>query len=68
MNKQLSFRLKQLFYGLLGVKQFWAMVTTGLLCFGKVPPEVWAMVIMFVLGARSFEKVKDVSYKVPAGD
>lgn len=64
MNTQLRQRLRQLGYGLLGIKQFWAMVTTLLLWFGKIPAEIWSIVIMFVLGARSFEKVKDVAYRV----
>lgn len=63
----MSKRLKQLIYGLLGLKQFWAIVSTALLWFGKVPAEIWSIVIMFVLGARTYEKVKDVAYK-PTGD
>lgn len=63
MNPQLKLRLKQLFYGLLGLKQFWAFVSTVLLWCGKIPAEIWSIVIMFVLGARSVEKIKDVSYR-----
>ena len=65
---QLTLRLKQLSFGLLGVKQFWALLSTVLLCYGKIPAEIWSIIVMFVLGARSYEKVKDVSYKVPGGE
>jgi len=65
MNPQLQLRFKKLFYGLVSVKQFWALATTLLLWFDKVPAEIWSVVIMFVLGARSFEKSKGVSYVVP---
>lgn len=59
-------RWRQLYTGLMSIKQFWGYVATVLLWCGKIPSELWGLIVMFLVGARSLEKIKDVSYKPPA--
>ncbi len=64
---QLDMRLKRFILASIGIKQFWGFLATVLLCYKIITPEIWLALLAWVLGIRSFEKVKNVGYNPEGG-